>query len=268
MDPLSDKDSPEHPESNTEMADPGGKSEKPPAEPALPPAILADSDPPQESTGADPQPGAARHLSSETIIEEKTDVDPAASTPGGSLNLLHGCSRRDIIWLSALGITIIFVAIIALYLFFGNINTSTKSTVDFPVRGENLVIRNIETYWRKVNREEDVGVQLNTKFIPVAQIALKSSGVGSLRVFFENPKGDIVGDSVTRGFSEGTFDDAGKETINIHSTGGFADLGDYNDYLTEQVHFWSLVVKEGAGAQPKGEDFKEIVRMRISPKRR
>ena len=243
MDPLPDKDSPKYPESHPEIGDLGGKSNPTPAS-------LPDSDPSQEPTE-----------------EDAIGVKPATAT-GEASNLIPGYSRRDIIWLSSLGLAIIAVAIIALDLFFDNINTSTKSAVDFPVRGESLVISKIETYWRKVDREEDIGVQLDINFIPAAQITLKSSGVGSLRFFFENPKGDIVGDSVTRSFSGGVFSDTGKDTASIHSTGGFADLGDYNDYLTEPVHFWSLVVKEGAGAQPEGKDFNEIVRIRVYPKRR
>jgi len=261
MDPLPDKDSPKHPESHPETGDLGGKS-------TLPPAIFPDSDPSQESTGAGSGADAATPGSSESIGEETIGVKPATPATGEAFSLIPGCSRRDVIWLSALGLAIIAVAIIALSLFFGNINTSTKSAVDFPVRGESLVISKIETYWRKVDQEEDIGVQLNINFIPAAQITLKSSDVGSLRFFFENPKGDIVGDSVTLSFSGGVFSDTGKDTADIHSTGGFADLGDYNDYLTEQVHFWSLVVKEGAGTQPEGKDFNEIVRIRVSPKRR
>ena len=261
MDPLPDKDSPKHPESHPETGDLGGKS-------TPPPAILPDSDPSQESTGARSGADADTPGSSESIGEETIGLKPATPATGEAFSLIPGCSRRDLIWLSALGLAIIAVAIIALSLFFGNINTSTESAVDFPVRGESLVISKIETYWRKVDREEDIGVQLNINFIPAAQITLKSSDVGSLRFFFENPKGDIVGDSVTLSFSGGVFSDTGKDTADIHSTGGFAGLGDYNDYLTEQVHFWSLVVKEGAGTQPEGKDFNEIVRIRVSPKRR
>ena len=268
MDPLPEKDYPEHPESQPEIGDLGSKGDPAPEEIPLPPANLTDSAPSQEPAGAGSDPDTLPQGSSESVGEEEIGANPASAATGEAFTLISGCSRKDILWLSALGLTIVGVAIIALCLFFENINTSTKSAVDFPVRGESVVISKIETYWRKVDREEDIGIQLNINFIPAAQVTLKSSDTGSLRFFFENPKGDIVGDSVTRRFSGGVFNDTGKDTANIHSTGGFADLGDYNDYLTEQVHFWNLVIKEGAGAQPEGKDFKEIVRMRISPKRR
>ena len=160
------------------------------------------------------------------------------------------------------------VLIIALRLFFNDINTSSTDDVDFPVKGDNVVIKKIKTYWRETDREKDITVQLNTKFIPAAEVMLKSSDEGSLRFFFENPDGDLVGDPVTLTFSGGNFRETGGKKADIHATGGFDDLGDYNEYLTEKVHFWHLIVWEGAGLQPAGSDFEEIMRMRVSPRRR
>ena len=105
-------------------------------------------------------------------------------------------SPREKVWLGGLALAILLVAIFALTLFFGNITTSSGEDVDFPVEGKHLTIRNIETYWRKVDPESDSGVQLDTKFIPAAEITLDSSGSGFLRFLFENPQGDLIGDSV------------------------------------------------------------------------
>ena len=177
-------------------------------------------------------------------------------------------SRRDLMWLSGLGLAIAAVIIIALRLFFININTSIADDVQFPVRGENIIIKKIDTYWRKADPEKDLGVQLNAKFLPAAEITLKSSGDGSLRFFFENPKGELVGDTVTRTFSDGLFEDTGEKTTNLHGTGGFEDLGDYNEYLTEKIDFWHLLVMEGTGPDAAAPSYKQIIRMRLSPKRR
>ena len=185
-----------------------------------------------------------------------------------SPSFLPNYSRRDLIWLSALALAIAAVIIIALNLFFSNVNTSIADDADFPVRGENVVIKDIETYWRKANRKKDIGVQLNIKFIPAAEVTLKSSGAGSLRFFFQNPKGELVGDPVTRTFSGGRFEDTGEKTTDLHSTGGFEDLGDHNEYLTEKIDFWHLIVMEGAGLDATASSYKEIIRMRLSPKRR
>ena len=180
---------------------------------------------------------------------------------------LLGFSSREILWLISLAAAIILIGVFALRLFFVNITTSTSENVNFPVKGEHLTIAKIETYWRKVNPELDTGVQLGTKFIPAARVFLKSSGSGSLRFLFENPEGDLVGDSVTLTASSGTFLENKEPSADIRATGGFKDLGDYNEYLIEQVRFWKLVVLEG-GPDSESEVFTPLIRMTISPKRR
>ncbi|MBI22200.1 MAG: hypothetical protein CMN05_01195 [Roseibacillus sp.] len=205
---------------------------------------------------------------------DSPDQDPEKEEDSASISeekapsFLPKFSRNDFLWLGALLLALVGVMIIALRLFFNDINTKSTDDVDFPVKGDNVVIKKIDTYWRKTDREKDTGVQLNTKFIPAAEVLLKSSEEGSLRFFFENPEGDLVGDPVTLTFSGGNFRETGEKNADIHATGGFEDLGDYNEYLTEKVHFWHLIVMEGPGLQPGGSDFKEIMRMRVSPRRR
>ena len=46
------------------------------------------------------------------------------------------------------------------------------------------------------------------------------------------------------------------------------DEGEYAAYLTEELHFWHLTVLEGPGPKAEGREFKEILNMRISSKRR
>ena len=197
-------------------------------------------------------------------VPEESPPAPEAA-PGG---VLPRFSRKDLIWLGVLGIAVLVVMIYAVGLFFGDVNTSTPDKVDFPVKGESVVIRKIDTYWRKPDREVDLGVRLNAKFIPAAEVKLKSSGSGSLRFFFENPEGERIGDSVTLAFSGGSFDKSGGESARFNATSGFEDVGAYNDYLTEKVHFWYLVVLEGPGLHADGSEYKKLLRIRISPKRR
>jgi hypothetical protein len=199
---------------------------------------------------------------------EKAAPSPVPDPGSESKAFLPSFTRKEVLWLGALGVAVLGIIIYSVSLFFSAINTSTPDQVDFPVKGDNLVIREIETYWRKPDRETDLGVRLSAKFIPAADIELKESGSGALRFFFENPEGDRVGDSVTLAFSGGSFDKSGSETASFNGTSGLVDIGDYNDYLTEKVHFWHLVVMEGPGLRAKGSEFKEILRMRIFPKRR
>ncbi len=240
MEPTPDKDKTDHPQPDPKMGDPGPGEDQFVAE-----------------TG-DPMP------------EEPLDAPPSLeSTPEEAApSILPKYSRTDILWLSGLGLALVGVMIIALRIFLTDINTSSTDDVDFPVKGDKVVIKNIRTYWRETDREKDITVQLNTKFIPAAEVMLKSSDEGSLRFFFENPEGDLVGDPITLTFSDGNFGETGETKADIHATGGFEDLGDYNEYLTEKVHFWHLIVWEGSGLQPKRSDFKEIMRMRVSPRRR
>ena len=209
------------------------------------------------------KPKAEEHSADSSMEKSSNSTQPEEDSP----SLLKGCSTREIIWLSSLALAIIMVGIFALRLFFGNITTSSPEDVAFPVKGEHLTIGTIETYWRKVDPETDPGVQLGTKLIPAAQISLKSAGSGSLRFLFENPQGDLIGDSVTLIASGGHFLDSKQNTTSIRATGGFKDLGDYNEYLTEQVRFWTLVVLEG-GPDSGNQVFNPLIRMPISPKRR
>ena len=225
-----------------------------------------EDDPEEVSEESPPAPGTApggpdapRGL----FVEESPPAPEAA--PGG---VGPRFSRKDLIWLGVLGVAVLVVMIYAVGLFFGDVNTSTPDKVDFPVKGESVVIRKIDTYWRKPDREVDLGVRLKAKFIPAAEVKLKSSGSGSLRFFFENPEGERIGDSVTLAFSGGSFDKSGEESAHFNATSGFEDVGAYNDYLTEKVHFWYLVVLEGPGLHAEGSEYKKLLRIRISSKRR
>ena len=253
MEPSPDKDKTDHPQPDPEMGDLGPGEDQFVAETGDPIPVEPDSGIPQDSVEE-----------RRRRVDELLESVPEEKAP----SILPKYSRADFLWLSALGLALVGVISIALRLFFNDINTSLTDDVDFPVKGDNVVIKKIETYWRETDREKDTSVQLNTKFIPAAEVMLKSSEEGSLRFFFENPEGDLVGDPVTLTFSGGNFRETGEKKAGFHATGGFEDLGDYNEYLTEKIHFWHLIVVEGSGLQPGGSDFKEIMRMRVSPRRR
>ena len=206
------------------------------------------------------------HIEEEPVLPPSSAPTLAAGDESDSF--LPKFSRRDLGWLGALALVLLLIVIFGLKLFFGDINTHTPDDVDFPVKGENVVVKSIESYWRKPDREKDKGVQMDARFIPAADIRLKSSGTGALRIFFENPEGERIGDSVTRAFSNGSFDETGEDTISIYATGGFENLGEHNDYLSEKVKFWRIVVLEGSGLEAEGSSFNEILRVRISPRRR
>jgi len=225
----------------------------------------------QNTTDAD-QTGSEQDDSPDRPRDDGQPAPPppdASPEPANSKkSILPVYSRRELAWLGALGIALLLIFILSLRLFFRDVNTTTPDEVNFPVEGTNVVVKKAETFWRKVDREKDSGVQLTTQFIPAADITLKSSKSGSLRFFFESPEGERVGDPVTLTFSNGKFDGSGDAAASIHATGGLEDLGDYNEYLTEKVHFWYLIITEGAGLEAEGSSYEQIIRMPISPKRR
>jgi hypothetical protein len=178
-------------------------------------------------------------------------------------------SRKDVLWLGALGVFLLILVSYAIGIFFSNINTVGRPDgVDFPVKGTKVVIGKILTYWRKPDREAD-RVKLEARLIPCADITLKSgSGRGRLRVFFENEEGNFVGDPVSLDFTDGVFADSGTPQAVINATDGFEHEGQYNNYIAEQVKFWYVNVFEGPAPDVEDGEFKEILRLRISPKRR
>lgn len=262
MDPSADKDNPDLPRPDPDTSTLGPEEDELMTETGDPMAVAPGSGIPQSLVEKGPDLEEPHELASDSNPATQVHEEEEESS------FLPNYSRKDLIWLSALALTIAAVIIIALGLFFRNVNTRIADDADFPVKGENVVIKDIETYWRKADPEKDIGVQLNTKFIPAAEVTLKSSGAGSLRFFFENPTGELIGDPVTRTFSGGSFGDTGEKTTDIHSTGGLEDLGDYNKYLTEKIDFWHLIVMEGGGLDSTASSYKEIIRMRLSPKRR
>ena len=260
MESSADKDNPDRPRPDPDTGKIGPEEDEILTETGGPKAEARASGIPQGLVAEEPDLENPPESALEPATQSKEEEGPPSFFPN--------YSRKDLIWMSALALAIAAVIIIASGLFFSNVNTKLADDTDFPVRGENILIKNIETYWRKADREKDIGIQLNAKFVPAAEVTLKSSEDGVLRFFFENPEGELVGDPVTRTFSGASFRDTGEKTTYIHATGGFEDLGDYNDYLTEKVDFWHLIVMEGAGLDSNSSSYKEIIRMRLSPKRR
>lgn len=207
----------------------------------------------------DPSPAAPGPAPPETPPATVTDAVRAAPR----------LNRAELVWMGVLSLVLLGGIIYFITLIGSNINTSEPpEVVDFPVEGQNVVIGDIETFWRKP-RDEDQGVRLEAKLIPCATIKLKSgSGSGALRFFFEDPDGNNIGDSVTLEFSNGAFSSTGDAQAEIYCTGGMADEGEYAAYLTEELSFWHLIALEGPGPKASGSEFKQVLKMRISTNRR
>jgi hypothetical protein len=157
------------------------------------------------------------------------------------------------------------------YLFFHELPTTDPTvTAKFPVTGKNVVVKEIDTYWRKPDPSKDRrGVKTSAKAIPAGILTLgESKGTSALRIFFEDDEANLAGDPVTLAISNGLFTKAKKASLEVHGTEGFSDLGDLPTYLTGQIELWYMVVKEGPSPDARGNQFKEILRLPIEPKRR
>jgi hypothetical protein len=234
-------------------ASPSGPSEEEPADKGLHP-LDEDLDPLDEDLGEpDPSP----------------EPVPASDAPRAAERTGLRISRRDGVWMVILAVILLSLAVYAYGLFKSNINTvGSPDDVDFPVKGAQIVIGKIETYWRKPDRGKD-HVKLDAHLIPCAEIKLKSgSGASRLRCFFENADGDFVGDPVSLNVEDGEFSSSGSAEEVINATDGFEHEGQYNAYITEQIAFWYLNVFEGPSIDNHDGEFKRLLRMRISPKRR
>jgi hypothetical protein len=123
----------------------------------------------------------------------------------------------------------------------------------FPVKGAHVTVQNITTFWREPIADRDHAQ--TAKLIPVVNLELEGGG-GAIRVFFLNENGEIVGDPITRKVEAGS--------IEISSTGGFADPADHSAYRTGQKEPWLIEVKEAPSVDSPGGDFKPLFRAAIA----
>lgn len=234
-----------------------------------------DAGPPADDAMADEQAAPKQDDPFEDDLDEPAEA-PApsgASEPGRPDAAADAkksrLSRKDTIWIGLLALVLLGAVIWAVTEFLSNVQTVGRpDEVDFPVKGSQVVIDRITTYWRKPDPETD-RVQLDTHLVPSATIVLNpDSGDARLRCFFENEVGDYIGDPVTLAVAGGTFAPSGQAKIDIHATGGLKDEGEYNAYAATDVEFWHLRVFEGPSSADESEEFQEIVSVPISPKRR
>ena len=229
-----------------------------PAQDSLPPTVGEEHADPSPSHPATPESTQTGGSPTENVAKHNSKRS-RESTSG----------RAEKISLIILGVLLMGIAIWAVGLFFSKIPTEPKQTkIDFPVAGQFVTINEVRTYWRRPDREKDVGVRQKAKLIPAALVTLgKSSSQGTLRFFFENDSGETVGDTTTQSATQGLFTENKASEMEVHATAGFEDRGDHAAYLTGQIDHWHLVIKEALERNSAGRDFTEILRIPISATR-
>ncbi len=128
-------------------------------------------------------------------------------------------------------------------------------TIDYPVKGENLVIADVETFF----------VKEGSNYLPVSKLKLhKKTTSGNLRGLFVNERDRMVGKPFSIEFVDGKF--SGEKGITLKAKEGIEEEGLLNAYLTGQTEYWHLTISEGPSGSTSSVDFKEILRVPVSRK--
>jgi len=155
--------------------------------------------------------------------------------------------------------------------------TEENNNVQLPVKGEHMTINAFSTYWKAASGDEVT--KMGAKVLPSASITLNSdaSPSGALRIFFYNTQNERIGDPVTLPISNGKFTSENKSnititddgaTIEVVSSDGFHQEGDFSAYVLDQKLAWQVHVSEADTPTASGDDFKEIIKTKVEPKRK
>lgn len=128
---------------------------------------------------------------------------------------------------------------------------------DFPIQGDKVEVVSATSYWRKpvTSGPNADTVQRETLLIPEAQFTSRG-GPATLRIYFRNEHGDLVGDALTRTVQ-------GEEKLTLTATAGFDDLGKHAAYRTSESGRWTIEVLEASPGNPAAADFKRLFVMNI-----
>lgn len=151
--------------------------------------------------------------------------------------------------------------------------------LELPVTGKYISITNFSTYWKNV--DDTVKAKIGAEILPVAHITLdqNTNASGAMRIYFHNDENEINGDPVTLTIKDGKFIDNGmpniklkddRNTVEIISSDGFHQEGDFNAYNLNENVVWRVIVLEASSASVPGKEFQnnEIINIRIEPKRK
>lgn len=155
--------------------------------------------------------------------------------------------------------------------------TEDEHKVKLPVKGEHMTIRGFSTYWKAASGDEII--KMGAQILPSASITLDSgaSSSGALRIFFYNTQNERIGDPVTLPIHKGKFIDQNKPnititddgaTIEVVSSDGFHQEGDFSAYVLDSKLAWQVHVYEANSPTASGDEFKELINTKIEPKRR
>jgi len=139
-----------------------------------------------------------------------------------------------------------------------------KFTTDFPVQGEKVTIKSVETWWRTpvtTGEDADFDVVPDTELIPCARITLEDGDGTTLQASFRDGEGQLIGDTLNLVVTNGKFAKSDSSEITVHATAGFTNASNINPYVNGDVDPWALIIVESEDPD------KEVVKVRVSKKR-
>lgn len=234
---------------------------KPPAEPEDTPAAIAPMPLPETQ---EPEPPTEEP----TPTSPPEEPDPAEQAPPQTA---AKPDRREWIVLGILGVVFLAVAIWWITSLFSSVTTTRlgEDEPDFPIAGKYLEAQSVASFWRQPIRTGDsVDVaRAEVVYLPVAKVTIESDGNGVLRAIFRDDQGEFVGDTITRTFTAGHFDDSGSPCTEFPATSGFEEHSDFNAYRVGGER-WTVEVLEGPAVNAPGSEFNLLFKAPISSLRR
>ncbi|MFC7335695.1 hypothetical protein ACFQY0_00785 [Haloferula chungangensis] len=236
------------------------------ASPAASPAPIDQASPssvPEEDHGENlSAPHEPQHVEPTTPPEKSEETSSAPAPASRELG------KSEKIGLAAFGVVFLLLAIWWGVGLFSSVTTTRMGDdqPEFPAEGKFVTINSAETYWRKPIREganPDVA-RMEVEFIPVINVLIESGNTGVLRAIFRNEQGEFVGDSISKKFSNGVFEQNSQTEIEFSATDGFTSSAEFNGYRVGTDR-WSIEVFEGPSTEASGSEFNLLFTAPISP---
>lgn len=274
---LDDEETPAAPLTQTEAPTPEPETVAAPEEIAAPEepdeeTLVDEPEPPEPAEAPEPEPEkpAAKKVppTPEPAAEPKENQAKPAAPAAPSL---PKPDRKEWIGLGILGVVFLGVGIWWIVGLFSSVTTTRlgEDEPEFPIQGSFTEAESATTFWRKPIREGDRPDVARTDviYLPVTQVTLDGEGTGVLRAIYRDDQNEFVGDSITRSFTAGYFDDSTSPTIEFPATSGFVEDADFNAYRVGGER-WTVEILEGPSANAAGSEFKSLFKAPISSLRR
>lgn len=224
----------------------------------------------------------AEEIAEITAEHEEPSVSPTMETEGADIASApvepHAPKRAPLVGIEKLGLALFGVLLIGggglvAYSVYSRLPKKAPlgSEVSYPIRGTNVEVTEVETFWREPIRsgENKDSARAEVAMIPVARITVNpSSRTGAIRFFYRDDRKQSVGDARTLIVNGGKFTETGSNVAEFAGTAGFNEMGMYAAYSTGQQEPWHLEILEGPSADAPSSEFKVIALVPIRPDRK